>query len=37
MRILLVDDDSGVVQALLAILKQLPGHEVRVAMRRKSP
>jgi formylglycine-generating enzyme required for sulfatase activity/CheY-like chemotaxis protein len=32
MRILLVDDDSGVVQALLAILKQLPGQEIRVAM-----
>src|SRR4051794_21208236 len=32
MRILLVDDDSGVVQALLAILKPLPGHDIRVAM-----
>ena len=32
MRILLVDDDSAVIQALLAILKTLPGHEVRVAM-----
>jgi formylglycine-generating enzyme required for sulfatase activity/CheY-like chemotaxis protein len=31
MRILLVDDDAGVVQALLAILKTLPGHEVRTA------
>ncbi len=31
MRILLVDDDTAVVQALLAILKTLPGHEVRVA------
>ena len=32
MRILLVDDDSGVIQALLAILKQLPGNEIRVAI-----
>ena len=31
MRILLVDDDTGVIPALLAILKTLPGHEVRVA------
>ena len=31
MRILLVDDDTSVIQALLAILKALPGHEVRVA------
>jgi formylglycine-generating enzyme required for sulfatase activity/CheY-like chemotaxis protein len=31
MRILLVDDDAGVVQALLAILQGLPGHEVRSA------
>jgi len=31
MRILLVDDDVGVVQALLAILKTIPGHAVRIA------
>src|SRR5580704_6201983 len=31
MRILLVDDEPGVIQSLLAILKTLPGHEVRVA------
>ncbi|HSI12501.1 MAG TPA: SUMF1/EgtB/PvdO family nonheme iron enzyme [Chthoniobacter sp.] len=31
MRILLVDDDTAVVQAMLGILKTLPGHEVRVA------
>ncbi|MEP6672055.1 MAG: SUMF1/EgtB/PvdO family nonheme iron enzyme [Chthoniobacter sp.] len=31
MRILLVDDDTGVIQALLAILKTMPGHEVKVA------
>lgn len=31
MKILLVDDDSAVIQALLATLKALPGHEVRVA------
>jgi formylglycine-generating enzyme required for sulfatase activity/CheY-like chemotaxis protein len=32
MRILLVDDDTAVIQALLAVLKTLPGHEVRVAI-----
>ena len=32
MRILLVDDDSGVIQSLLAVLKTLPGHDLRVAM-----
>ncbi len=31
MRILLVDDDSSVIQALLATIKTLPGHEVRAA------
>ena len=31
MRILLVDDDTAVIQALLAVLRSLPGHEVRVA------
>src|SRR5258708_4870153 len=31
MRVLLVDDDTAVIQALLAILKTLRGHEVRVA------
>ena len=31
MRILLVDDDTAVIPALLAILKTLPGDEVRVA------
>ena len=31
MRILLVDDDTSVIQALLATIKTLPGHEVRVA------
>jgi formylglycine-generating enzyme required for sulfatase activity/CheY-like chemotaxis protein len=31
MRILLVDDDTSVIQALLAVLKTLPGHEVRAA------
>ncbi len=30
MRILLVDDDTGVIQALLAVLKTVPGYEVRV-------
>ena len=31
MRILLADDDTGVIQALLAILKSVPGYEIRVA------
>jgi len=31
MRILLVDDDSSVLQALMATLKTMPGHDVRVA------
>src|SRR4051812_15843715 len=31
MRILLVDDDTAIIQSLLASLKTLPGHEVRVA------
>jgi CheY-like chemotaxis protein len=31
MRILLVDDDTAVIQALLAVLKTLPGYEIRVA------
>ncbi|HEY3898894.1 MAG TPA: SUMF1/EgtB/PvdO family nonheme iron enzyme [Chthoniobacter sp.] len=31
MRILLVDDDTAVIQALLAVLRSLPGHDVRVA------
>ncbi len=31
MRILLVDDEIEVIQALLAILKTIPGHEVRIA------
>src|SRR6187397_3028598 len=31
MRILLVDDDSSVLQALMATLKTMPGHEIRVA------
>ncbi len=31
MRILLVDDDTSVLQALLAVLKTLSGHEIRVA------
>jgi formylglycine-generating enzyme required for sulfatase activity/CheY-like chemotaxis protein len=30
MKILVVDDDTGVIQALLAILKSVPGYEVRV-------
>ena len=30
MRILLVDDDTGVIQALLTVLKSVPGYEVRV-------
>ena len=32
MRILLVDDDTGVIQALLAVLKSVRGYEIRVAM-----
>lgn len=31
MKILLVDDDAGVIQALFAVLKTLPGHESRSA------
>jgi formylglycine-generating enzyme required for sulfatase activity/CheY-like chemotaxis protein len=31
MRILLVDDDTSIVQALLPVLRSLPGHEVRAA------
>jgi formylglycine-generating enzyme required for sulfatase activity/CheY-like chemotaxis protein len=31
MRILLVDDEAGVLQAHMEILKTIPGHEVRVA------
>src|SRR5688572_32376687 len=31
MRILLVDDDPSVLQALMAILKTIPGHEVKPA------
>jgi formylglycine-generating enzyme required for sulfatase activity/CheY-like chemotaxis protein len=31
MRILIVDDDTGVIQTLLATVKTLPGHDVRVA------
>ena len=31
MRILLADDDTGVIQSLLAILKSVPGYEIRVA------
>ena len=31
MRILLVDDDSSVIQSLLATIKTLPGHEIRAA------
>jgi len=30
MRILLVDDDTGVIQSLLAVLKSVPGYDVRV-------
>ncbi len=32
MRILLADDDTGVIQSVLAILKSVQGHEIRVAM-----
>jgi formylglycine-generating enzyme required for sulfatase activity/CheY-like chemotaxis protein len=31
MRILLVDDDTSVLQGLLGVLKSLPGHEIRAA------
>ena len=31
MRILLVDDDTSVLQALLGVLKTLPGHDLKVA------
>jgi formylglycine-generating enzyme required for sulfatase activity/CheY-like chemotaxis protein len=31
MRILIVDDDTSIIQTLLATLKTLPGHDVRVA------
>lgn len=31
MRILIVDDDTSVIQTLLATLKTLPGHDVRIA------
>src|SRR5436190_10229821 len=31
MRILLVDDDAALAQALLAALKNLPGHDIRAA------
>src|SRR5436190_21774824 len=31
MRILLVDDDPSVLQSLLAVLKTLPGHDIRTA------
>ncbi len=31
MRILLVDDDTGALQALMAIVKTIPGHDVRCA------
>ena len=31
MRILLVDDDTSVIQSLLATIKTLPGHEIRAA------
>ncbi len=31
MRILLVDDDSSVLQSLVAILKTIPGHDLRLA------
>ena len=31
MRILLVDDDTSVIQTLLATIKTLPGHEIRAA------
>ena len=31
MRILIVDDEAGVLQSLMAIIRALPGHEVKVA------
>ncbi len=31
MRILIVDDEAGVLQAIMAIVKAVPGHEVKVA------
>src|SRR5712672_724866 len=31
MRILMVDDEADVLQALMAIMRTIPGHEVRVA------
>ncbi|MEO6789166.1 MAG: response regulator, partial [Chthoniobacteraceae bacterium] len=31
MRILIVDDEAGVLQALMAILRALPGHDLKVA------
>ena len=31
MRILLVDDEASVLQAHMAVLKTIPGHDVRVA------
>src|SRR5207244_2116424 len=31
MRILIVDDEAGVLQALMVIVRALPGHEIKVA------
>jgi PleD family two-component response regulator len=31
MRILIVDDEADVLQAIMAIVKAVPGHDVRVA------
>jgi formylglycine-generating enzyme required for sulfatase activity/DNA-binding NarL/FixJ family response regulator len=31
MRILIVDDEAGALQALMAVVKAIPGHDVRVA------
>ena len=31
MRILIVDDEAGVLQALMAVVRAVPGHEVKVA------
>jgi CheY-like chemotaxis protein len=31
MRVLLVDDDTAVIQSLLAVLRAQPGYEVRAA------